>query len=103
MSTKKSDAIKFLENRTGGPVRFSRLLWAIRRGEEMTQPEFAKILGISKSHLNDIEKERKTVSPERAARFAKVLGYSQERFVQLALQAIVDNAGLKFIVDVKAS
>jgi transcriptional regulator with XRE-family HTH domain len=40
------------------------------------QPELAKKLGISKSHLNDIEKGRKAVSPERAARFAKILGYA---------------------------
>jgi hypothetical protein len=36
-------------------------------------------VGMSKSHLNDIEKGRKAVSPDRAARFAKVLGYSQAR------------------------
>ncbi len=105
MSTKnkKSDAIRFLESITGGPVTFGKLLEAIRLGEEMTQPEFAKLLRLSKSHLNDIEKGRKAVSPERAARFAKVLGYSEERFVALSLQAQIDNAGLKLKVDVKAA
>lgn len=105
MSTKvkKSDAVRFLEGITGGPVTFGKLLEAIRLGEEKSQPEFAKQLRLSKSHLNDIEKGRKAVSPERAARFAKILGYSEERFVALSLQAQVDNAGLKFKVDVKAA
>ena len=101
--TKKSNAIRFLEGITGSPVTFGKLLEAIRLGEEMTQPEFAKLLRLSKSHLNDIEKGRKAVSPERAARFAKILGYSEERFVALSLQAQIDNAGLKFKVDVKAA
>lgn len=69
----------------------------------MTQPEFAKMLGISKSHLNDIEKGRKSLSPERAARFAKILGFSRARFVALSLQQLVDDAGLRLKVDVKAA
>lgn len=103
MNTKKqSNAIKLL-TKLDGPLTFGRLIWATRTGEEISQTEFAKLLGISKSHLNDIEKERKTVSPERAAKFAKILGYSEERYVKLALQAILDNAGLKFKVEVRAS
>ena len=59
--------------------------------------------GLSKSHLNDIEKGRKAVSPERAARFAKVLGYSQARLVKLALQDLVNRGGLELQVDVTAA
>ena len=103
MSTKKSDAIKFLSKITGGPVTLGKLLEAIRLGEEMSQPEFAKKLKISKSHLNDIEKGRKTVSPERAARFAKILGFSEDRFVALSLQAMLDQFGLNLIVEVKSA
>lgn len=103
MSTKKSEAIRFLEKLTGGPVSLGKFLEAVRQGEEMTQPVFAKKLGISKSHLNDIEKGRKAVSPDRAARFAKVLGYSQARLVKLALQDLVDRSKLKLHVDVKAA
>jgi transcriptional regulator with XRE-family HTH domain len=61
------------------------------------------LLGISKSHLNDLEKGRKAVSPERAARFAACLGYSEARFVKLALQDLVDRGGLKLLVDVRAA
>lgn len=102
-SRKKSAAVKLLEAATGGPVTMGRLIEAIRHGEEMTQPEFAKRLGISKSHLNDIEKERKTVSPERAARFARALSYSEKRFVKLALQSQLDQSGLKFRVELDAA
>ena len=104
MSTrKKSEAVQFLEKITGGPVGLGRFLEAVRLGEELSQPQFAKRLGISKSHLNDIEKGRKAVSPDRAARFAKLLGYAQTRFVKLALQDLVNRGGLKLRVDVKAA
>ncbi len=102
-SRKKSDSSKLLESISGGPVTLGRLLEAIRQGEELTQPEFAKLLGISKSHLNDIEKGRKTVSPERAARFAKALGYSEKRFVKLPLQSQLDQYGLRFRVELDAA
>ncbi len=102
MSTRKSETIKFLEKITGGPVTLGKLIEAIRLGDELSQVELAKKLKISRSHLNDIEKGNKSVSPERAARFADLLGYSQERFVELSLQSLVDCAGLKLkvIVDV---
>ena len=104
MSTrKKSDALQLLEKLTGGPMTLGKFLEAVRLGEDLTQPEFAKKLRVSKSHLNDIEKGRKAVSPDRAARFAKTLGYSPERFVKLALQDLVDRSGLRFEVQVKAS
>lgn len=103
MSTKKSDAVRYLEKVTGGPVTLGRFLEAVRLGEELTQPAFAKKLGLSKSHLNDIEKGRKAVSPDRAARFAKILGYAEARLVKLALQDLVNRGGLKLHVDVKAA
>ncbi len=103
MSIKKSETVRSLERLTGGPVTFGGFLEAVRLGEELTQPAFAERLGISKSHLNDIEKGRKAVSPDRAARFAKILGYSQARLVRLALQDLVDRSRLKLHVDVKAA
>jgi antitoxin HigA-1 len=103
MSTKKSEAIRLLEKKTGGPVTIGAFIEAVRLGDAITQPAFAKLLGISKSHLNDIEKGRKAVSPDRAARFARVLGYSEARLVKLSLQDLVHRVGLKFSVDVKAA
>ncbi|MBK7960154.1 MAG: helix-turn-helix domain-containing protein [Bdellovibrionales bacterium] len=100
MGTKKSETRKFLERITGGPVTLGKLIEAIRLGEEVSQAEFAKHLKISRSHLNDIEKGNKAVSPERAARFANALGHSQERFVELSLQSLVEEAGLNLKVSV---
>jgi len=99
----KNNLLPLLQKKTGGPVTIGKLIEAIRLGEEMTQVEFAKKLKISKSHLNDIEKGRKSVSPERAAKFAKILKYSPERFIGLALQGILDQAGLKYRIDLKVA
>ena len=100
---KKSAAMKLLEDITGGPLSLGKFLQSIRLGEDLSQVEFAGQLGISKSHLCDIEKGRKLVSPERAAIFAKVLKYSSEQFVRLALQDQVEKAGLKFKVKIDAA
>jgi hypothetical protein len=98
MSTKKSETMKFLEETAGRSLTLGGLLESIRLGEEKSQAGFAKKLGISASHLCDIEKGRKVVSPERAARFAKILGRSPHQFVRLSLQELVDEAGLKMKV-----
>jgi len=100
---KKSDTMRFLEQLTGRPLTLGGLLQSIRVGEEMSQAAFAKKLRISPSHLCDIEKGRKVVSPERAVRFAVILGRSKQQFVRLALQGLVDETGLKMKVDVAAA
>lgn len=96
MTTKKKSASrKFMEEVSGGPLTLSGLLYAIRVGEEMSQAEFALCLGISKSHICDIEKGRKHVSPMRAMQFAKILKYSEAQFLRLALQDIVNQLNQK--------
>ena len=100
---KKSPAMKLLEEAYGGPLTLGGLLQAIREGEEMSQELFARTLGISRSHLCDIEKGRKVVSISRAARFAKSLGYSETQFVRLAVQGQVKDAGLKLKVKIEAA
>ncbi len=99
----KSEAMQFLESLTEGPLTFAEALTSVRLGEEMSQAAFARKLGISRANLCDIEKRRKHVSPERAARFARLLGYSEEFWVMLALQDQVDAAGLKMKVSVTAA
>lgn len=95
-------AKEFLESKVG-PLTLGKLLVSIREGEEMSQMEFAEKLGISKSHLCDIEQDRKNLSPERAARFAKLLGYSEAQFVRLALQGLLDREKIYMRVSVKAA
>ena len=101
MTTKrrKSAAVRFLEN-IAGPLTLGTALAAIREGEEWSQAEMARKIGVSRSHLCDIEKGRKFVSPGRAAEFARTLGYSERHFVRLALQELVDEAGLDLEVRV---
>ena len=103
MSTKKtSAAMKFLD-RMLGELTFGGLIEAMCQAAEMSQVDFAKKFGISKQHLCDIEKPLKFVSPERAAKFAKILGHFEKSFVALALQDIVDLGGLKLKVSVEAA
>lgn len=94
---------RFLEGLMGGPLSFGGALSAVRKTEGESLASFAKRLGISRSHLSDIEHGRRSVSLERAARFATALEQSQSQFVRLALQDQVRDAGLKLRVDVHAA
>jgi transcriptional regulator with XRE-family HTH domain len=100
MSTKKTkEALAFLE-KLSGKLTLGSCLHAIRQGEEMTQVEFAKILGVSIQYLCDLERGRRFASPKAAAEYAIKLGYSAEHFVKLCLQDLIDREGLNFIVGV---
>lgn len=50
-----------------------------------------------------MEKGRKTLSPERAAKWARILGYPESVFIGLAIQAELDAAGLKYKVEIEAA
>lgn len=100
MSTRAS---KILRGVVGAPLNFPDLLSSIRLGEGMSYAEFAAQLGISRSHLCDIEKGRKAVSLDRAVQFAETLGYSKDQFVRLALQTQLDNSGLKYKIRLEAA
>ena len=54
-------------------------------------------------HLHQLESGTKRVSLERAVRFAHSLGYNEIYFVQLALQDLVDDAGVSAKVEVKVA
>lgn len=93
-------ASDLIERMIGEKLTFGDMINSIRLCDEVTLETFANKLGISKSHLCDIEKGRKTVSPERAFNFAKTLGYPEKQFVQLALQHVLDSAGIDMKVEV---
>lgn len=103
--TKKS--LKQIEKITGVTLTLGRLIWAIRMSAGYTQVAFAEILGVSRQHLCDIENDRKAISPKLAREYAKKLHCSlgepcsEEQFIRLSLQGIVDRAGLNFTVEVK--
>jgi transcriptional regulator with XRE-family HTH domain len=98
-----TSAIKLMERLTAGPLTFGKMLQAVREGDELTLEAFAKRLGVSRQNLCDIEKARKGVSPERAARWARLLGYPEAQWLRLALQAELDAAGLKYRVEIAAA
>lgn len=101
MTTKKS-ASAYLEKKYG-KMSLGDLLKALRESDEITQTEFALKLKISRANLCDIEKNRKLVSPERAARFAKALHHSEKIFVKLALDDILRSSNLKYEIELRAS
>lgn len=104
MTTRKSrGAVRYLETLLGGPLTLGAALSGLREAEEQSLAEFAKMLGVSRAHLCDIEQGRRAVSPERASRFARALRQSEAQFVRLALQDQVRAAGLRLTVDVKAA
>jgi antitoxin HigA-1 len=102
-TNKTSDAIRLLEKMSGGPLTLGKAIRSVRQCEGWSQDECAKKLDVSKSHLCDIEKDRKSLSPERAARWARILGYPQSVFIRLALQSELDAAGLKYRIEIEAA
>ena len=102
MTTKETEkSLRYLEELMGEKLTLGLFIRSIRQGEELTQVDFAKTLGISKQALCDIEHGRKPVSPKKAAEYADLLGYSRRQFVQLCLQDILDRDKLGLIVDVE--
>jgi antitoxin HigA-1 len=96
-------AATYLESLMGGALTLGAALSGLREADERSLAEFARLLGISRSHLCDIEQGRRAVSPERAARFAEALSQNEAQFVRLALQDQLRSAGLKLTVTVKAA
>ncbi|MBI5543321.1 MAG: helix-turn-helix transcriptional regulator [Deltaproteobacteria bacterium] len=101
MTTRGRSALKALERSTGGPLTLGEFLAAIRKGEGWSLAEMGEKLGVSRTHLWEIEQGRRSLSPDRAAKFARILGYHQEQMVELALQAILDQLKLKLKVHVQ--
>jgi transcriptional regulator with XRE-family HTH domain len=83
-----------------GPLTFGRALWSHRKCEEISQKDFAKMLGISPSSLCDLEKGRKLPSVNRAAKIAKILNEPEKIWIRLALQDMLREADLRYEVSV---
>lgn len=84
MNTK--NASEFLNKIIQEEETFGGMMKNIRECEEMTQVEFALILGVKPQYLSDIENNRRSISVKSAYLFAEKLGYLPEDFVRLALQ-----------------
>ena len=60
-----TNARKYLEKLVGR-LTLGKAIRSIRLGEEESQVEFAKRLGVSKQYLCDLEHDRKIVSARKA-------------------------------------
>ncbi len=99
---KKSKAIRQLERLHGGPLTFAQVLSSERLCRELSQTAMARLLGISRSQLCDLEKGRRPVSAKRAYRFAQVLGGVPAVFVRIALQEQLDRNDIPYEVELTA-
>ena len=99
----KSATVKFLDKVLGEPMTLGRMLVSIGKEEGLSVAQLAKKLGVSRQHLHAIENELTSVSIARAVRWAKVLGYPEALFVELALQSEVAAAGMRLRVKVEAA
>jgi transcriptional regulator with XRE-family HTH domain len=95
----KSVTRQKLEALAGGPLTLGMLMRSIREGEEWSLADMGVKLGVTRAFVANIE-NGKAVAPESAARYAKLLGYSEEQFVRLALQDQVARAGLDYEVQI---
>jgi len=94
------EATEFLESLIG-PLTFAMALRSFRKCEEISQVDFARKLGISRSQLCDIEKERNLVSPAMAGQYAAAIGEDVEFFMKLAIQDALRRDGLNCSVKVE--
>ncbi len=102
MITKNTqETLEYLENIMGEKLTLGSFILAIRQGEELSQVEFAKILGVSRQVLCDIEHGRRIISPKKAAEYAELLGYSKKQFVRLCLQDMIDRDHLGLTVEIE--
>ena len=102
MTTKKRYGLKEFE-KEHGPLTFGEALESYRLGEEISQAQMAKKIGISSQSLCDIEKGRRIPAPKRAAKIARVIGEPEMFWIKLALQDGLRKENLNFYVSLKPS
>jgi transcriptional regulator with XRE-family HTH domain len=96
-----TETMSILNELTGGALTLGDAIKAIRLCDEINQGEFAKTLKVTQSYLSDLEKNRKEISPRKAAELADVLGQSKKQFIRLAVQDALARQGLNYEVDIK--
>ena len=102
MTINKKKVSDFLNSKYG-ELTLGDFIRSLRESDEISQTDFATKLNISRANLCDIEKNRKLISPERAARFSKILNFPEKFFVKLAIEDLLRQANLKYQVELNAS
>ena len=104
MNIKKlSSARRFLAELRGGELGFGEMIESLRITDGFSQTALAKKLRMSRAQLCDIEKGRRVVVAKRAAQMAKVMGYSVNQFVAVALEDQLRRAGIPRRVTLEAA
>lgn len=97
----KTQAEEVLESLVG-PLTLQNFIESIREGEEWSKKEMAEALGVSPTYYSDLVAGKKPVSPQKAAKWAELLGYDALQFVELALQDQLKRNHLPFKVQLRA-
>lgn len=100
MNIKNYVGIESLEVKFG-TMSVGLFIKSFREADDISQVEFAQKLKISRANLCDIEKGRKLISAERAAKFAKYLKVPEITLIKLALQDLLRVAHLNYQIDLK--
>lgn len=106
MSTKKYDGLmeaSKLHEKYIGKSTFGMFLRAARTTMDVTQAEMARILGVPRAMVCDIEKNRQNVSLNLAIKIAKKAGLSSYLAVQLCVNDQLRRAKVKYRVEIKTA
>jgi transcriptional regulator with XRE-family HTH domain len=103
MTTKNNKSAKKFVKELTGHVSFGELLLSYRLGLNLTQVQFADMLGISKQDLCNIEKGRKIVGIDRAIDFAKKTGKSPTVFAKYVFEDQLHRAGVEGSIEIKVA
>lgn len=76
------------------PLSLGDFLRVHRKGEEMSQTEFADFLGLSKQRLSDLENNKGNVSIKLCKELADKIGVPAEWLASLALQDMINKEAL---------
>lgn len=96
----KKQGSKTLEKKFG-QLSVGEFLRAWRESEGISQKTFAIKIGISNANLCDIELRRKGVSPDKANKIAKKIGYPPLALVKMAIEDQLRLAGFDVSVELK--
>ena len=91
----KTTAEKQLDKIRGESFSFAMMLKTYRSREEVTQEELAKKLKVSKAYISNIENKRENITVEQAKKFATILKEPVNLWVTMAMQDMLDRAGIK--------
>ena len=105
MTTDKLKNLKTADEvleKTVGPFTFAMFMRSVRGLHDLSQSEAAKLLGMSKGTLCDIEKGRQLVSVTLAKKIAKKFKYPEIVAIQASLQDQLRKAKVKYTVQLVA-